>query len=106
MTRLVTASVALLLGSVVAPSAQQATFSAKREAVRVDVLVTDRDKVVTGLGAGDFEVRDNGVLQTIDLVSFQQIPLNVFLAFDVSASVAGGCHGTCPPGVDRRRAGR
>jgi VWFA-related protein len=89
MTRLMTATVALLLGSVVAPSAQQATFSAKREAVRVDVLVTDRAKVVTGLGAGDFEVRDNGVLQTIDLVSFQQIPLNVFLAFDVSASVSG-----------------
>ncbi len=82
-------SVAVLLGSAVAPSAQQPTFSAKRESVRVDVLVTDRGKVVTGLGASDFEVRDNGVPQTIDLVSFQQIPLNVFLAFDVSASVSG-----------------
>ena len=79
----------MLLGSAVAPSAQQPTFSAKREAVRVDVLVTDRGKVVTGLGAGDFEVRDNGVPQTVDLVSFQQIPLNVFLAFDTSASVSG-----------------
>ena len=88
-TRLVAASVAVLLGSAVAPSAQQPTFSAKREAVRVDALVTDRGKVVTGLGAGDFEVRDNGVLQTVDLVSFQQIPLNVFLAFDISASVSG-----------------
>jgi VWFA-related protein len=83
------ATAAALLGSVVAPSAQQATFSAKREAVRVDVLVTDRGKVVTGLGAGDFEVRDNGVLQTVELVSFQQIPLNVFLALDVSTSVSG-----------------
>ena len=27
--------------------------------------------------------------QTVDLVSFQQIPLNVFLAFDVSTSVSG-----------------
>src|SRR5687767_10401039 len=87
--RLVAASVAVLLGSAVAPSAQQPTFSAKRESVRVDALVTDRGKVVTGLGAGDFEVRDNGVLQTVDLVSFQQIPLNVFLAFDISASVSG-----------------
>jgi VWFA-related protein len=88
-TRLVAVSVAVLLGSVVDPSAQQPTFSTKRESVRVDVLVTDRGKVVTGLGAGDFEVRDNGVLQTVDLVSFQQIPLNVFLAFDVSTSVSG-----------------
>jgi VWFA-related protein len=88
-TRLVAVSVTLLLGSTVLPSAQQPTFSAKRESVRVDVLVTDRGKVVSGLGAGDFEIRDNGVLQTVDLVSFQQIPLNVFLALDVSASVSG-----------------
>jgi len=87
--RLVAASVAVLMGGAVAPSAQQPTFSAKRESVRVDVLVTDRGKVVTGLGARDFEVRDNGVPQAIDLVSFQQIPLNVFLALDTSASVSG-----------------
>ena len=87
--RLVAASVAVLMGGAVAPSAQQPTFSAKRESVRVDVLVTDRGKVVTGLGAGDFDVRDNGVPQAIDLVSFQQIPLNVFLALDTSASVSG-----------------
>ena len=88
-SRLMAVSVAVVLASAVAPSAQQPTFSAKRESVRVDVLVTDRGKVVTGLGAGDFEVRDNGVPQTVDLVSFQQIPLNVFLAFDVSTSVSG-----------------
>ena len=90
MTKALTAApLALLLGSGLSPSAQQPTFSARREAVRVDALVTDRGKVVTGLGPGDFEIRDNGVLQTIDLVSFQQIPLNVFLAFDASASVSG-----------------
>jgi VWFA-related protein len=88
-TRLMTVSVALLLYSTVSPSAQQPTFSAKRESVRVDVLVTDRGKVVTGLSAADFELRDNGVLQAIDLVIFQQIPLNVFLAFDASSSVSG-----------------
>src|SRR6188508_2007136 len=88
-TRLVAVSIAVLMGSAVAPSAQQPTFSAKRESVRVDVLVTDRGKVVTGLGARDFEVRDNGVPQAIDLVSFQQSSLNVFLALDTSASVSG-----------------
>jgi VWFA-related protein len=82
-------SVAVLLGSAVTPSAQQPTFSVRREAVRVDVLVTDRGRLVSGLTAADFELRDNGVPQTIDLVSFQQIPLNVFLALDTSASVSG-----------------
>jgi Ca-activated chloride channel family protein len=89
VTRLVGVCIAVLVGTAVGPSAQQPTFSAKRESVRVDVLVTDRGTVVTGLVAGDFEVRDNGVPQRIDLVSFQQIPLNVLLAFDGSASVAG-----------------
>lgn len=68
---------------------QQATFSAKLEAVRVDVLVTDRGDVVRDLKAADFEIRDNGVVQPVDLVSFQQIPLNVILALDSSASVSG-----------------
>lgn len=82
-------SVAVLLGSVAEPSAQQPTFSTRRDAVRVDALVTDGGKVVTGLGTSDFEVRDNGVTQSVDLVSFQQIPLNVFLALDTSLSVSG-----------------
>jgi Ca-activated chloride channel homolog len=69
--------------------AQQATFSAKRESVRVDVLVTDSGQIVRGLQPADFDVRDNGVAQTVDLVSFQQIPLNVILALDTSASVVG-----------------
>jgi Ca-activated chloride channel family protein len=37
----------------------------------------------------DFEVLDNGVPQQVDLVSYEQIPLNVVLALDMSGSVAG-----------------
>jgi VWFA-related protein len=71
--------------------AQNAVFSAKIEAVRVDVLVTERENgpAVVGLGPADFEVFDNGTPQQVDLVSFEQIPLNVILAFDMSDSVAG-----------------
>jgi VWFA-related protein len=76
-----------LLG--VTAHAQQAAFSSKVEAVRVDVLVTDKGKPITGLKAGDFEILDNGVPQKIDLVSYEQIPLNVILGFDMSDSVAG-----------------
>jgi len=59
------------------------------DAVRVDVLVTEGKSPVLGLGPADFEIRDNGVLQQIDIVSFEQIPLNVVLALDMSDSVAG-----------------
>ena len=69
--------------------AQQPTFSSKLEAIRVDAFVTDGGGVIRGLQPSDFEVRDNGVAQTVDLVSFQQIPLNVILALDTSASVSG-----------------
>jgi len=68
---------------------QDVTFSSKVEVVRVDVLVTDRGQPVHGLGPSDFEIKDNGVDQQIDLVSFDQIPLNVIFAFDMSDSVAG-----------------
>ncbi len=68
---------------------QDVTFSSKVEAVRVDVLVTADGRTVRGLGPADFDVRDNGVPQQIDLVSFEQVPLNVVLALDMSDSVAG-----------------
>jgi Ca-activated chloride channel homolog len=69
--------------------AQQPTFSSRLDAVRVDVLVTERNRVALGLGPADFELLDNGVPQTVDLVSFEELPLNVVLVFDLSASVAG-----------------
>lgn len=69
--------------------AQAPTFSSRVEAVRVDVLVTDRGQPVVGLTPGDFAVLDNGVPQTVDLVSFEEIPLNVVLVLDMSDSVAG-----------------
>jgi hypothetical protein len=61
------------------------------EAVRVDALVTERDggPAIVGVGPSDFEVFDNGVLQQVDLVSFDQVPLNVILTLDMSDSVAG-----------------
>ena len=70
-------------------SAQQPTFSSRVDAIRVDVLVTDRGQVVRGLAPQDFEVRDEGVLQEVDLVSLEQLPLNVILGLDVSESVTG-----------------
>lgn len=80
---------ALALGTSAVSIAQQATFSSRLEAVRVDVLVTDNGRPVRNLGPGDFLVFDNGTPQTVDLASFETLPVNVILAFDQSSSVTG-----------------
>ena len=77
----------LIAGASPSPLAQAPTFSAKREVVRVDALVSADGKAVRGLAQGDFELYDNGVRQTIDFVGFEQGGLNVVLALDVSASL-------------------
>lgn len=64
------------------------TFSSRAVGVRVDVMVTDGRTSVGGLTAADFELRDNGVLQTVQLLDSTE-PINVVLAFDVSASAGG-----------------
>jgi Ca-activated chloride channel family protein len=69
--------------------AQTPTFSVAVETVRVDVLVTDRHEPLLGLGADDFEVLDNGVVQKVELASFERLQLNVVLALDTSGSVTG-----------------
>lgn len=84
------ALLALLVPAVsVAAVTQNPTFSTKVEAVRVDVLVTENGRPVRNLGLADFELLDNGVKQQVDLVSFEQLPLNVILTLDMSDSVVG-----------------
>jgi VWFA-related protein len=71
-------------------------FSSGVEVVRVDVSVLREGKLVEGLRAGDFEVRDNGVVQTVEIVGDPRgstggvsKPVDVVLALDVSDSVSG-----------------
>ena len=88
MTRLLlAASVVLALGHGAPP--QQAVFSARVTNVRVDALVTDGRQVLPGLQPADFEVLDNGVVQQVDLMAAERVPLNVVLALDMSGSVTG-----------------
>lgn len=92
MTRSQVTALAVLPALVLAQpilARQQPTFRSSALAVRVDVLVTDGRKPVAGLAASDFELRDNGVLQTVTLVDAADVPLNVVLALDTSASIAG-----------------
>ena len=68
---------------------QQPVFVARRDVVRIDVMVTESGRSVLDLKASDFTVIDNGVPQTVDYVSFDELPLNVVLTFDASGSMAG-----------------
>jgi Mg-chelatase subunit ChlD len=64
-------------------------FTSRAVGIRVDVLVTEGGRLVRGLNAHDFDVRDDGVRQTVSQVELEQIPLNLILVFDTSGSVAG-----------------
>lgn len=70
------------------PDARQ-TFRSGVDAVVVDVLVTERNRPIAGLTAGDFELRDNGVVQQIDAVAMGDVPVTLMLVLDVSESVKG-----------------
>lgn len=64
-------------------------FRSRVDAVRVDVLVTEGNAPVAGLTAADFELRDNGVVQQIDALAIEDVPVSVMLVLDTSASVFG-----------------
>jgi VWFA-related protein len=81
-----------LVASVTVGAGQQPSFRSGAVGVRVDVLVTEGRKPVAGLTAEDFELRDNGVPQSIQLVDAHDIPLNVVLALDTSDSTTGRRH--------------
>ncbi|MFI5008055.1 MAG: VWA domain-containing protein [Solirubrobacterales bacterium] len=71
-------------------------FSSGVEVVRVDVSVLRDGRRIDGLRAGDFEVEDNGVRQTVQIVGDPLAaaagvvkPVDIVLALDVSDSVRG-----------------
>ena len=87
--RLLAANAALSVAVILDAAPQIPTFRSSVESVRVDVLVTENRQVVRGLQASDFEITDEGVVQQVALVSTEQMPLNVIMAFDMSVSMAG-----------------
>jgi len=89
MTRASLSIIVCLALSATLPAQQAPVFSSRVTNVRVDVLVTDAGATVRGLTPADFEVRDNGVLQQVELMAVEQAPLNIALALDMSGSVSG-----------------
>jgi VWFA-related protein len=78
------------LARIVSPGDQAPpTFAAEVAAVYVDVFVTSRDRPVSGLRAGDFEITDDGVRQSATLVQTETVSVASLLLFDTSGSVRG-----------------
>jgi len=81
--------VVLALIASAALAARQPRFSSGTLGVHVDVLVMKGNTYVGGLTAADFELRDNGVLQKVDVIDPADVPINAVLAFDMSGSTVG-----------------
>jgi len=80
---------ATVLAQAPPPAPKPPTFAARIEAVFVDAFVTEGGVPITGLAAPDFELKDNGVRQEVELASVEATPLSTVLVFDTSGSVAG-----------------
>lgn len=85
--------VPVALGIIVSTGAiagqERQLFRSRAEAVTVDVSVADGRLFIPGLKAGDFELRDNGILQTIETSSLEAIPFDLTLVVDTSGSLDG-----------------
>jgi VWFA-related protein len=71
------------------PTGPTPLFRAVANVVRVDTLVTERGKPLAKLVAADFELYDNGVKQTVNAASIEDVDVDVVLVLDTSRSVAG-----------------
>jgi VWFA-related protein len=74
-------------GALAGAAGQQAVFRGRSDAVVIDVAVTDGRTPVTHLTLQDFELRDNGVVQTILDFDRGTLPLDVTLTIDISGSM-------------------
>ncbi len=89
LTRIVVVGAAVAAIAVPVRARQDArpSFRAAADAVSVDVSVQRQGRPVANLTAADFELRDQGVVQAIGDISYEKMPIDVTIAFDVSLSV-------------------
>jgi VWFA-related protein len=92
----VTGSIPVLIGVGVVTLAigaqaaqQQPVFRSGVDGVSVTVSVRKGNAAITGLTSKDFELRDNGVVQTISTFAVEALPIDVTLLLHVSRSIAG-----------------
>lgn len=91
MTRFVSIALFACLSAGVlaaAPADDEAVFRTDVSLVRVDVQVLDREnRAITGLKAEDFVLREEGQPQQIRNFARENMPVDILLLFDVSASM-------------------
>lgn len=80
---------ALVLAASLAGAQEPPRFASEVGLVKLDVAVTRDGRPVRGLEAADFEVRDSGVLQAVELVERARSRVQAILLLDTSGSVAG-----------------
>ena len=72
------------------PAGQGFSFRTGVELVNVTVTVTDEyGRFVTGLRQEDFEIYENGELQTVTQFDSERVPVSLGIALDTSGSMAG-----------------
>jgi len=84
------ATVSLACATLGAAAMPQQTYRAQVDGVSVTVAVHDGRRGVSGLRAGDFELRDNGVPQHLTSVTVESTPIDLTLVLDTSSSMSGG----------------
>lgn len=86
------AALAVMALAAASPTWAQAppVFRASVESVYVDVFVSLGGQPLPGLDASSFELKDNGVRQSVELLAAESRPLRAVLVFDTSSSVVGG----------------
>jgi len=79
--------VAMSSAALLALAPQQTVFRTRADVVAIEVAVLDGRKPVVTLTKDDFELRDNGVLQTIADFEREKLPLDVTITIDLSGSM-------------------
>jgi hypothetical protein len=79
----------VLAAGLARPAAQLPVFRSTTETVTVNVSVKRGNSIVANLTASDFRLTDNGVVQTVEAVSIESVPIDVTLFLDTSGSTAG-----------------
>jgi VWFA-related protein len=84
-------AISLWVGTLAAAVAgQQAPrFRVRVDAVQVDVSVMRGGRPVAGLTAANFELRDTNVVQRVEAVTMEDVPVHLLLVLDTSGSVRG-----------------
>ena len=87
---MITAAALVLAGLVAGAGRAQRVYRTEVQLVQVTVTVTDRDgRLITTLGRDDFIVHEDGVEQSVRLLTRERLPVSLGILVDVSDSMYG-----------------